>query len=108
MGRPCYCAFGIREYMSAVDSTVPKLQIFGTITNTTGSQISSVELGLMNVIASLRDTITIAPMDLTTPYLATITMVVDGELAIDGSNSRVGANVNVAPVGLLSTNDFRS
>ncbi|MDA0821451.1 MAG: hypothetical protein O3C28_03395 [Proteobacteria bacterium] len=95
------------EYLSLVDSTVPKLQVFGTITNTSGSQQSSIELGLMNVFASLRDTITITPTDLESPYQATVTMVVDGILDIDGSNSRVSANLNVAPQGLLSTNDFR-
>jgi hypothetical protein len=95
------------EYLSLVDSTVPKLQVFGTITNTSGSQQSSIEFGLMRVRASLRDTVTITPTDLERSYQATVTMVVDGVLDIDGSDSRFSANLNAAPEGVLSTNVFR-
>jgi len=96
---------GVWEYLARVDSSVPKLQVAGSLTNSSGSTLGDIELGALNAFASYTDTITLTP-NTSDPYLVTIDMVVDGDLQIDGSSSRAGAGLIITPVGQLQSFDF--
>lgn len=96
---------GVWSYLARVDSTVPKLQVAGTLINDTAAPIGDIEIGALNAFASYTDTITVSP-GFSDPYLITINMVVDGVLQIDGSNSRAAASLTISPVGKLQSNDF--
>ncbi|MCQ8128564.1 hypothetical protein [Methylomonas rivi] len=98
---------GLWRYLARVDSTVPKLQISGSLENNTGDVLDSVELGLLSTFARYVDTITLSPQ-ITAPYLVTIDMVVDGLLTIDGSISRAAAGLVITPVGQLQSFDFQN
>lgn len=98
---------GLWRYLARVDSTIPKLQISGSLTNNTGNVLDSVELGLLNTFARYVDTISLSPQ-ITDPYLVTIDMVVDGLLTIDGSTSRAAAGLIITPVGELQSFDFQN
>jgi len=96
---------GVWQYLARVDSSVPKLQVAGSVTNTSGSTLGDIELGALNAFASYTDTITLTPNS-SDPYLVTIDMVVDGDMQIDGSISRAGAGLIITPVGQLQSFDF--
>lgn len=98
---------GLWRYLARVDSTIPKLQISGSLENNTGNPLDSIELGLLSTFASYRDTITLSPQ-ITDPYLVTIEMVVDGLLSVDGSNSRAAAGLVISPQGQLQSFDFQN
>lgn len=96
---------GVWSYLARVDSTVPKLQVAGSLFNDTGAPLGDIEIGALNAFASYTDTITVSP-GFSDPYLITINMVVDGVLQIAGSNSRAAASLTISPVGKLQSNDF--
>lgn len=96
---------GSWQYLARVDSTVPKLQVAGSLTNNSGTTIGDLEIGALAAFASYTDTITLTPA-FSDPYLVTIDMIVDGDLQIDGSVSRAAASLLISPVGKLQSNDF--
>lgn len=98
---------GLWRYLARVDSTVPQLQVSGSLENNTGELLDSIELGLLSTSARYVDTITLSPQ-ITDPYLVTIDMVVDGLLAIDGSLSRAAAGLIITPAGQLQSFDFQN
>lgn len=98
---------GVWSYLARVDSTVPKLQVAGSLFNNTDAPLGDIEIGALNAFASYTDTITVSP-GFSDPYLVTIEMIVDGVLQIDGSTARAAASLTISPVGKLQSNDFSS
>jgi hypothetical protein len=101
---------GVWQYSALADISVPKLAILGAIDNTSGGDLIGRfggEIPLMRVNASLRDTINIiAPS--ADPYTVTAELVIDGSLAVSGSDGRVTALLTMSPVNKLPNTQFRT
>lgn len=97
-------ASGQWSYFALADITTPKMQVFGSLTNTGATPLGDGEVSLLSASATLRDTLTIAAPS-ADPYLVTVDMVIDGVLQGVGSNARVNALLTVTPTGSLSVFD---
>ncbi len=101
---------GVWQYSALADIAVPKLAILGAIDNSSGGDLIGRfggEIPLMRVNASLRDTIKIiAPSP--DPYTVTAELVIDGSLAVSGSDGRVNVLLTMSPVDKLSNTQFRT
>ncbi|MBK8958717.1 MAG: hypothetical protein IPM80_09835 [Proteobacteria bacterium] len=99
---------GVWSYSALADIGVPKLAIFGAITNTSGDTLRGPfggEVPLMRVNATLRDTINIvAPSP--DPYIVTAEMDIDGLLEVSGTDGVVNAQFSITPLNKLSANKF--
>lgn len=95
---------GAWQYAATADIGTPKLQVFGSLDNTSGGGLGDGERSLLFSNASLRDTLTITAPS-ADPYLVTAEMVVDGVLQGLGSNARVSALLIMTPAGALNLSD---
>jgi hypothetical protein len=85
---------GTFAYSSSADIGLLELKVFGTLTNNTGSAQGNFESPMMQVVAEVRDVITLGST-LTTPYDVTLSLDVNGDISTSGGSANASANASL-------------